>query len=118
MAPMTATRLLQEMILLEHWPQVSVQLDLLPSHGIATCLTGLSGAQLDAVFGQLPSSRRPAVFAHLRQREQDLLLDTMEAASARKLLRGLLPEHQQALLRSSPKADKLHALLPAARPNT
>ena len=99
MAPITASRLLREMILLEQWQQVAVQLDLLPSHAVARCLSGLNGRQLMAVFAELPVGRHPAVFAHMATEEQALLLAGLAPGSVRRLLRGLLPEHRAGIQR-------------------
>jgi len=111
MEPRTVLRLLRELILLGRWEQVGEQLDLLHVDAIGQTLIGLDRTRLERAFALLPAARRPAVFARLGRNEQRLLLDALDAHRARRMIRGLLPEHRQALLQSRSIDQQLRAVL-------
>lgn len=111
MEPRTVLRLLRELILLGRWEQVGEQLDLLHVDAIGQTLTGLDRVRLERAFTLLPAARRPAVFARLGGIEQRLLLDALDTQRARRIVRGLLPEHRQALLQSRAIDHHLRAAL-------
>ncbi len=103
MEPITVVRLLRELILLRDWQRVQNQLDLLHVRAIARALAGLERDLLLSTFELLPAGRRCAVFAHLDNREQLLVLELIGQHEAWRIVRGLLPGHRQALLRSLPR---------------
>jgi Mg/Co/Ni transporter MgtE len=111
MDPRNALRLLREWILLGRWGQVAEQLDLLHVDAIGRALIGLDQARLIRTFNLLPATRRPAVFARLAAQEQAVLLESLGRQGVRRIVRGLLPEHRHALLRSHPLERHLRTSL-------
>ncbi|MCP1676719.1 Mg/Co/Ni transporter MgtE [Natronocella acetinitrilica] len=90
-------RLLREYIQMRRWSAVATQMDLLHVEAVARAISGLERSLLRGAFAQLPYQRRSAVFAHLDPASQAGVLSSVGQDRARRIVRGLLPEHRQAL---------------------
>ena len=100
MEPIKTIRLLRELIQRQAWSAVAGQMDLLHVDAVAYAMTGLDRALLKEAFARLPYQRRSAVFAHLDASAQQAVLNAVGPDKARRIIRGLLPEHRRALLKS------------------